>query len=228
MTATSRAVTILGEGGPLLEGRLDLPDDAHLPAGEGPRPVPGVVLCHPHPLYGGSMDDQVLHTLATRLAALGVATLRFNFRGVGASEGSHDGGLGETDDALAALSMLSHEAAIDADRIGLAGYSFGAGVAAKAAVRQPTLTALALVACPPGSLETQEARRDLAVPKLLVVGSEDRMVSPDRLQAVASALRDPTEVHIIRGADHFFGGFDEELGEPVARFFAAWLLPGAQ
>lgn len=215
MITRAEARTFLS-GDLMLEGRLDRPDE--------PVPVPGVVLCHPHPLYGGQMHDMVLDSLATSLLGRGIVTLRFNFRGVGASEGEYDGGAGEEDDVIAALDALAREPAVDGQRIGLAGYSFGAGVAVGAAARAPGIAALTLVACPPARLDTPEARA-LAVPKLLLAGGEDTMIPPAQLQRLAGALEEPKELIIVRGADHFFGGFDREVGEPAGRFFARWLGP---
>ncbi len=200
----------------MLEGRLDLPGE--------PGPVPGVVLCHPHPRYGGQMHDMVLDSLAAGLLERGIATLRFNFRGVGASEGVYDGGAGEEDDARAALATLSAEPAVDGQRLGLAGYSFGAGVAVGAAARASGIAALVLVACPPARLDTPEARA-LAVPKLLIAGGEDTMIPATQLHRLAETLEEPKELIVVRGADHFFGGFDQELGAPAGRFFARWLRP---
>ncbi|MDP6107210.1 MAG: CocE/NonD family hydrolase, partial [Candidatus Brocadiia bacterium] len=91
------------------------------------------------------MHDMVLDSLAAGLLERGIATLRFNFRGVGASEGVYDGGAGEEDDARAALATLSAEPAVDGQRLGLAGYSFGAGVAVGAAARASGIAALVLV-----------------------------------------------------------------------------------
>ncbi|HWP99559.1 MAG TPA: CocE/NonD family hydrolase [Vicinamibacterales bacterium] len=121
-----------------LEGRLHLPD--------GAGPFAGVVVCHPHPQYGGDMRNNVVMTVCAALTAGGFAALRFNFRGVGRSGGAFDGGRGEGLDAAAAVSHLAALPTIDATRMGLAGYSFGALAALAAA--DARLRALALIAPP--------------------------------------------------------------------------------
>src|SRR5438094_7859543 len=107
-----------GDQAPVLEGEL------WLPAGE--RGTAGVVVAHPHPLRGGSMDNNVVWAVCQGLAAAGIASLRFNFRGVDRSEGAYAEGVDEVDDILGALAFLAAQPQIDADRVGLAGYSFGA------------------------------------------------------------------------------------------------------
>lgn len=107
----------LQAGGLLLEGCLELP--------QGTGPVPGVVLCHPHPLYGGDMENNVIVAVGRALVRSGLAALRFNFRGVGRSQGEFAGGVGEQEDARAALSFLATRPEIDPARLGIAGYSFG-------------------------------------------------------------------------------------------------------
>ena len=217
-TTRAEARTFINAEGLSLEGWLELPDE--------PGPVPGVVLCHPHPLYGGQMHDGILVPLSEMLTGLGIAALRFNFRGVGRSDGQHDGGVGEVDDARAAIAALAGEGRVDGERIGLAGYSFGAGVALNAAQAETAVRALALIACPPTGLETPEAAR-MTMPKMLIAGSQDTLISPVRLRAAAEGLREPKEVHVIEGADHFFAGSAHRVAERVARFFAGALGEGA-
>ena len=118
-------VTIDGPAGGL-EGCLHLPEDG--------RPIAGVVVCHPHPLMGGDMHNNVVMGLCRELVGCGMAILRFNFRGVGASAGTHDQGRGEMEDAREALRYLVSLAEIDDRSIGLAGYSFGAGVAMESCI----------------------------------------------------------------------------------------------
>ena len=103
----------------LLEGVLGLP--------EGDGPFPAVVVCHPHPLYGGSMDNNVVNSICEALTRASLVSFKFNFRGVGGSQGTHSGGAGEQEDVAAAISFVSDQAEVDPGRIGLAGYSAGAG-----------------------------------------------------------------------------------------------------
>src|SRR5690554_4830659 len=95
----------------------------------------GVVICHPHPLYGGSMANNVVYAVSRALTKKGIASFCFNFRGVGRSEGVHDGGQGEIDDTLAAIAFLADRSEIESGRVGLAGYSFGGAVALNAAMQ---------------------------------------------------------------------------------------------
>ena len=120
---------IQAPSGPLtLEGRYRRGAEG----GAGPA---GVVICHPHPQFGGSMDNNVVEALEDALAAGGMATLAFNFRGVGGSGGGYDQMRGEVDDVVAALTYLAKRPEVDPGRIGLAGYSFGGLMAMLAAAR---------------------------------------------------------------------------------------------
>ena len=112
----------------ITSGELTLAGVLHTPEGDGP--FSAVVVCHPHPRMGGDMTSNVVLAAVEGLAAQGIAALRFNFRGSGASEGTHDDGKGERDDVRAALSFAADLGELDATRIGLAGYSFGAGMSA--------------------------------------------------------------------------------------------------
>ena len=124
-------MTIDSADGIVLEGQLDLPDEG------AATPSAGVVICHPHPQYGGEMTNNVVMAVSSSIVAYGMAALRFNFRGVGRSGGAYDNGVGEQDDALAALEALATgvvgDDLPDEMRVGLAGYSFGGGVARGAA-----------------------------------------------------------------------------------------------
>ena len=123
-----------------LEGLLAKP--------EGDAAARGGVVCHPHPLYGGSMYNNVVDAVLAAMWKKRWATLRFNFRGVGASEGEHDGGAGEADDAAAAVAFLAGQPGIQKDGAVLAGYSFGSIAAMTAAPKISGLGALVLVALP--------------------------------------------------------------------------------
>ncbi len=202
-------------------GDITLEAAAHLPDGE---PRGAVVVCHPHPLYGGNMESHVVTTLARTLADNGLAALRFNFRGVGRSGGQHAQGLGEQQDVLAAL-----EAARELGRpqapVGLAGYSFGAVMAAAvmAAVMAESdaarAGALALISPPAAALpQAALARPDL--PKLLMVGSEDPIASPAQLEELTLSWGESAELVVLPGIDHFWSdGFEG----PAARI-SAWFL----
>lgn len=198
-------------GNLILEGRLSLPQ------GEGQ--LPGVVLCHPHPLHGGDMDNNVLEGIATALEDRQMAVLAFNFRGVGRSQGTHDGGNGEVDDAMAAARCLASNPAVDRDRVVIAGYSFGAVVALRAAARDEGFQAVALVACPTRSLDSPDAQA-IVQPKLFIHGDMDNVVQQDVFQSLVQRLPQPTEVEVLPGGDHFLQGYEDQVGELVADFFA--------
>src|SRR5437867_5651218 len=147
--------TTVRAGAETLEARLAVPPGARL----------GVVVSHPHPLYGGDMDNPVVARIVEVCAARGLATLRFNFRGVGASTGRHEGGRGEQDDIRASLALLEETLGGGA-RLALAGYSFGAAVAAAVAATSP-VAGLAVVA-PPLRIRSEEHTSELQSPYDLV------------------------------------------------------------
>ena len=223
---TRRPLTISGLGdGPALDAVLELP------AG-GAGPLGCVVVCHPHPLYGGDRESSVVVALRDGALAAGLATLRFDFRGVGASGGAHDEGRGERDDARAALAAAAAQPEIDAGRVALAGYSFGGGVAAGVvadaiAAGEAGPPALALVASslPPAD-EVRAGLVGYAGPLLLACGERDSFASPEALAALA-AERAPagavTETLVAPGADHFWLGSERLLAERAGAFFAGAL-----
>jgi alpha/beta superfamily hydrolase len=191
----------------------------HLP--DGPPPVAAVVVCHPHPQYGGDMDNNVVMAVCTALTGRGIAALRFNYRGVGRSDGAFDGGRGEARDTVAALEHLAALPEIDGERVALAGYSFGAAMAQAAAVEGAT--ALALISPPLRSVNF--ARLDgFEGPLLLVTGDADP-VSPEAPFRTLAASLPHAEAHVVPGADHSWWGHERELGDITAAFFARYLTP---
>jgi hypothetical protein len=199
------ALTIRVPDGPALEARL-----APLA-----NPKGGFVVCHPHPLYGGDMDNPVVIRVAEVAQAAGYAALRFNFRGAGASEGVHDKGRGEQEDVRAAMAALATHLPAGS-RVGVMGYSFGAAMAARASRPSVPEAPLGLIAPPLGMydfdfLQTSPGRL------LLVAGTADSYCPVEalhRLAAISSA-----EERIVEGADHFFFGKLYPLGEAIG----AWL-----
>jgi alpha/beta superfamily hydrolase len=199
---TTRAVTF-SSGSLTLEGLLHVPAET---------PAAGVVVCHPHPQYGGQMESNVVVAACEALAARGIAALRFNFRGVGRSKGSFDNGRGERDDVRAALDFLRAQPEIDASRIGLCGYSFGAMMAAEVASGE--LRALALVSPP---LAYGDLRVAWGCPAFVIGGDYDPVAPEDRLRVVGEQAG--VEVRIVEGADHSWWEFEDELGEALGEFF---------
>jgi uncharacterized protein len=200
-----RGVTFGTADGAVLEGRVAVPPGAPM----------GLAICHPHPLYGGDMDNAVVCELAELAGASGLGTLRFNFRGVGRSTGLHGGGGPEEHDVETALAYLATVLAPPA-AVALAGYSFGAAVAARVAGRHRALRGLALIA--PPLISAQWALPELDTPVLIVAGAADGYCPRDALDAVRVRL--PTAViHVIDGGDHFFSGTLPALAAAVR----AWL-----
>ena len=203
MTQTTTRALTFACGDLTLEGAL------HIPA---ITPAPGVVVCHPHPEMGGDMENNVVMAICEALVDKGFAALRFNFRGVGGGDGAFDQGKGEQDDIRAALAQLSDSPEVDAKRIGLIGYSFGAMVAAE--VASGDLRALGLVSPPIGFSDLRVA---WGCPAIVVGGSEDPIAPADRLKVVADAPG--VELRIVSAADHSWWGHEDVLGPVLADFF---------
>jgi uncharacterized protein len=179
----------------------------------------GLVICHPHPLYGGDMDNPVVIRMAEVAQSMGVATLRFNFRGVGASSGKHGGGEAEQEDVKAALGALAERLPAGSS-VGLAGYSFGAWVAAPVAAAAD-LAALALIAPPLGMYALDFLVR-VPSPTLLVAGTKDQHCPVEALRQLGQRLG--AEVEVIEGAEHFFFGKLFPLGQAVERWMRRWAV----
>lgn len=198
-------ITFVTPDGTTLEGRIDVPSGA----------LGGAVLCHPHPLYGGDMDNPVVVRCREVCAALGLATLRFNFRGVGRSRGSHGQGVAERLDVEAALAQLRKVLATDA--MVLIGYSFGAMVAAQVATTETNLAGLGLIA-PALALEGVALPATvgrLSSALLVVAGSQDDYCPPTALREVSERFPNAL-VRTVEGANHFFFGKLFPLGEVMA------------
>ena len=182
--------------------------------------APVAVVCHPHPLYGGSMHNNVVDAILAAMWQAGYATLRFNFRGVGASEGEHDGGPGEVDDAAAAMTYLLAQPGVRKEGAVMAGYSFGAMVAVSAGYERAEIARIVAVALP---LAMADARipAGASKPVLLVSGDRDSYSPVAGLQALKSKIGDSARLEIVVGADHFFGGREAELERVIGAALAA-------
>ncbi|MCL0028912.1 alpha/beta hydrolase [Dehalococcoidia bacterium] len=193
----------------------------HLPSSLGKAPA--VTVCHPHPRYGGNMNSGIVVGLSEALRASGIAALRFNHRGVGGSEGNFAVGVDwALADAWAAVDALSLDDRIDATRVGIAGYSFGASVALLASLESDTILAMATIACP-ASVFKEFGARELLVPKLFVLGDQDHDFPVDQFRFLAQRYSEPKQVSVLSGADHFFRGHETVLGEIASAFFTRWL-----
>jgi alpha/beta superfamily hydrolase len=183
--------------------------EAHLAEGDAGRA--SIVLCHPHPQYGGSMHDAVLATIAQIAEQRSIVPLRFNFRGVGDSAGSYDRGVGEVDDLLAVLDWLHREH--HPDTLLLGGYSFGSHVVWQALDRAGELARVLLVAPPVGAM-SYPVRNGLNTPVDVIYGDADDFVVAADLERWAAAMP-AIRLTAIAGADHFFGGAQRALAEAI-------------
>jgi len=197
---SEQPITIDVGAGVVLDARLAVPEGARA----------GVVICHPHPLYGGDMDSGVVLAAAEACARRNIATLRFNFRGVGASTGQHDDGRGEQEDVRAALGDMRRR--LPGVAVALAGYSFGAVIATTVA-QKTGVAGLALIA-PPLRITALPAPAAVLGPVAVIVGAEDQYCPPAALESLREALPQAT-VTVLEGADHFFFGSLDALAEVV-------------
>ncbi|HEY2035527.1 MAG TPA: alpha/beta fold hydrolase [Steroidobacteraceae bacterium] len=194
-----------------IEALVEIP--AEMPAAGGAPRRFGVV-CHPHPLHGGTLDNKVVYTLARAFVELGVPSIRFNFRGVGASGGGYDEGRGETADALAVIAYGRER--WPGASLWLAGFSFGGAVALRAAGQA---RAERLVTIAPGVTRvSMEGVASPTCPWLIVQGDADDVVDPAAVQEWASRQSPAPEVRLLPGAGHFFHGRLHELRQVVLDF----------
>ena len=181
-----------------------------------PQPVAFAVVCHPHPLHGGTMDNKVATTLARSFHELGVPTIRFNFRGVGTSAGSFDDGRGETDDALAAVAFGRQR--WPGAGLWLAGFSFGGHVALRATRQPGGEDAARLVTIAPAFTRYYDSPGAVpmpACPWLIVQGDADEVIPPQDVITWARALQPSPTLVVMAGVGHFFHGRLNELREAV-------------
>jgi alpha/beta superfamily hydrolase len=197
-------------------GKLTLEGLCYIPDGDGV--FPAVAMCHPHPLYGGSMDNNVVLAISSALVRKSVIALIFNFRGVGGSQGSFGGGIDEREDVAAAINWLTSQPTVDVQRLGLSGYSFGAAVALPVACADQRVKAVALISLSPGPLQTAQLK-DCIKPKLLVCGADDSVLPLDQAKLMNGEAAEPKQFELVSGADHFWRGYEAVLAEKVAAFF---------
>lgn len=183
---------LMGPAG-VLECAADLPDAADERAAT-------MVLCHPHPQHGGTMHNKVVTILERAMRELGLRTVRFNFRGVGASEGSFDDGYGETDDLFAVVEWVRQTR--PDDELWLGGFSFGSYVATRAALNLK-LGQLITIAPPVDRYEFASLPRP-DCPWLMVQGDEDDVVSVDAVRLYADRIEPPPDLVVMHQAGHFF------------------------
>ncbi|MEM8983045.1 MAG: alpha/beta family hydrolase [Pseudomonadota bacterium] len=194
-----------------IECLLEMPADA--------KPYGKALVCHPHPLHGGTMQNKVAHTLARAALDAGLAAMRFNFRGVGASAGEHDNGIGERDDALVVADYL--DARYDGPVV-FAGFSFGGGVATEIARRREP-TALVTAAPAVDRWPRSDDWRPPNCPWLIVHGDADELVSVDAVVNFVDALEPGPELIVMPTVSHFFHSHLVELRATVSAFIATAL-----
>jgi hypothetical protein len=179
------------------------------------------VVCHPHPLFGGTLHNKVVFHTMKALNGFGFPVLRFNFRGTGLSQGEHDQGSGEVDDVRTALNWLDSEYHLP---LVFAGFSFGAAVGLRAACADARVRAVIGVGTPVGPVVAEsevprvytfEFLEDCAKPKLFVSGARDQFGPRDKLEALVASAPEPKKLVMIEGADHFFEGRLRELREAI-------------
>jgi hypothetical protein len=168
----------------------------------------GVVVTHPHPLYGGDMYNMVVETIVHIYNIKGYSTLKFNFRGVGKSRGQYDNGVGEQKDVLAALSFLAD---MGMERIDLAGYSFGAWVNAHAVNQRGSVVANMVMVSPPVGFMDFQAINPINVLRLVITGSRDDIAPADAVKKMLPTWNPDARFEIVDGADHFYGGYLGQL-----------------
>ncbi len=203
MVAKSQHVTFpAADDGPLLEGILHTPD--------GPAPFPTAVVCHPHPLMGGDMHNTIVVAVCRALAKHGWITLRFNFR-------AFDEGRGEMEDVAGAVDFVSARPDVDADRLAVVGYSFGAEVGLRHVARDSRVSLLVGIAliqkCYADPFLDADPR-----PKLFVAGDRDSWAPVDALREYVARLRSPKRLRLVPGASHTFAGREREVAALVADF----------
>ena len=197
------------------EGIVATPDDMG-------SSVPGVVICHPHPLFGGNMDNNVVIAVSFSLVEQGFATIRFNFRGVGNSEGEHTKGEQEHQEILSAFDLLKAWPGVDGGKLGLAGYSFGTSVILGNAAVQKKAKSIALISPPIRAFPDTPLKKS-KTPTLIISGDRDKLVQSEELQPNLDAFARPPVLKIVEGADHFWGGMERQIIGPVTEFFAEHL-----
>lgn len=208
-------------------GRLE----ALLNPGEDDAEMSALV-CHPHPPSGGTMHNKVVFHAMKALQGFGLPVLRFNFRGTGLSEGVHDGGAGEIEDARAAIDWLSRRYSRP---VLLAGFSFGANVGFRAACGDPRVCGLIGLGMPMeagGRRYHYEFLRNCTQPKLFVTGLEDPFAPRTLMEEVLKSAPPPSEMVWIVGAEHFFAGVPAspkpklpEMGAAIQRWLAVHFRP---
>ena len=167
----------------------------------------GVVITHPHPLYGGDMNNYVVKAITDAFRQKGYTTLRFNFRGAGRSQGRYADGIGEQEDVKSAISYLNE---IGIEKVDLAGYSFGAWINALSVNSGVSVRQMVMVSPPLGFIDFKDVAA-LPCLKLVVTGSTDNIAPEILIKKMLPIWNPETQFEVISGADHFYGGYTDDL-----------------
>jgi len=178
----------------------------------------GVILCHPHPQYGGDMDHPVITTSVEAASQEGFSTLRFNFRGVGASQGSYGEGVGERQDVKSVANYFFSRLKDDHPLFILVGYSFGAWAGFPIAIEDERFAGMVAVA-PPLEIYDFGFLKGCKKKKLFVAGDKDSFCPPSLLEKWYQQLDGPKSLAVIPGADHFFFSHVRFISQPLREFF---------
>lgn len=186
------------------------------------------LVCHPHPLFGGTLHNKVVFHAMKALNSFGFPVLRFNFRGTGLSEGEHDHGGGEIEDVRAALDWLEREYTLP---IVFAGFSFGAAVGLRAACPDERVKALVGLGTPVTPIDDRNYDftflQSCTKPKLFVSGTRDQFGPRHKLEEMVNGLPEPRKLVLIEAADHFFEGRLREMRDAIEAWLASVVLPPA-
>jgi uncharacterized protein len=224
---------VISSGSPIRSFFLDGPAgrlEALLNSGAADATYAAVV-CHPHPLFGGTLHNKVVFHTMKALNSFGFPVLRFNFRGAGLSEGEHSEGEGEVGDVRTALNWLDAEFHLP---LILAGFSFGSAVGLRAACPDARVRAVIGVGTPvvPVAEATEEPRvysydflRDCVKPKLFTSGARDQFGPRAELEALVASVPEPKRFVIIEGADHFFAGRLHEMRQAIEQWVREVIMP---
>jgi alpha/beta superfamily hydrolase len=210
---------IRGPAGPL-EALLDEPVRGVAPVADSNADIRAAcVFAHAHPLYGGTMHMKAVFQASKALARIGIASLRFNFRGVGSSKGTHNGGVGEMGDYRAALDFMAER--YPGVPLWAAGYSFGSWVAWNVGLDDGRVPLLLGIALPVNRFDFSPVKQSDKA-KILIHGERDELISVREIRRFYAELREPKELAIIEGADHLFDGKTSEVGETVEDLLKDW------
>jgi len=182
------------------------------------------VVAHPHPLFGGTMHNKVAFHAMKALNSFGFSVLRFNFRGAGTSQGTHDNGFGEVEDVRAALDYLKSEFRLP---IVFAGFSFGAATGLRASCPDPEVEAVISIGTPmqaDNRVYDYDFLRQCRKPKLFISGDHDEFSSPEELRALAEGVPEPKALVLVPGADHFFSGHLDEYRTAIESWVRQTLI----